>query len=302
MVIMTTVHRGFPSFERFKASILAVMLALPMPITSWAAAPIGNFDPDRDLFLAQFDSKTDADDIHSVAGVGTMLRDPRLANVNYHAVAGAYGIQEGLYIPSPQLFNLVFGERWSDAHNHRERSVKEVAQLVTDTLAAGGDIWVAEAGQSDFTADWLKEVNEMNPDAASTARVHVVQHSDWNESVTAPDKLAYVRKHADYRKIADGNATGNGTPGFRLESAELWQQALDPGAYGEFWALAKEIADAYNGKDGRYDNGAIAAGGMDFSDVAETCWIFGFTELEDARAFFEAFPGQVTGDKPPPET
>jgi hypothetical protein len=28
---------------------------------------------------------------------------------------------------------------------------------------------------------------------------------------------------------------------------------------------------------------------MDFSDVAETCWIFGFSDLEDAEAFFREF-------------
>jgi len=275
---------------RFLPSILIFMLILTTPLTVWAATPIGNFNAERDLFLAQFDSKTDADDIHSVAAVGIMLRDPRLAGVDFHAVAGAYGIQEGLYIPSPQLFNLVFGERWSDAHNNREQSVKEVARQVSATLSAGGEVWVAEAGQSDFTADWLRAVRELNPDAETNSRVHVVQHSEWNESVTSPDKLVYVQQHADYQKIPDGNAIGNGTPGFRLESAELWGQALKPGEYGEIWGLARETANTYNGVDGRYDNSAITAGGMDFSDVAETCWIFGFADLEDAAAFFEEFP------------
>ena len=67
------------------------------------------FDVERDLFLAQFDSKTDVDDVHSVAGVATMLRSPELEGVRYHAVAGAYGIQEGLYVPSPELFDRAFG-------------------------------------------------------------------------------------------------------------------------------------------------------------------------------------------------
>ena len=123
---------------------------------------IGQFNPASDLFIPQFDSKTDADDIHSVAGVGTLLRDPRMAGVNYHAVAGAYGIQEGLYIPAPQLFDLTFGDRWSDAHEHRGQALEEVSTLVRKALLEGGHVWVAEAGQSDFTADWLKRVNEMN--------------------------------------------------------------------------------------------------------------------------------------------
>ena len=28
---------------------------------------------------------------------------------------------------------------------------------------------------------------------------------------------------------------------------------------------------------------------MDFSDVSETCWIFGFAALPDAEAFFREF-------------
>ena len=266
-------------------------LFLLIPITSWAGTPLGNFNPEQDLFLPQFDSKTDVDDIHSVAGVGTLLRDPRLADVNYHAVAGAYGIQEGLYVPAPQLFNLVFGEHWSDAHQDRELSIEEVAQLVSKTLTRGGSVWVAEAGQSDFTADWLKRVNEINLPVSSKDRVHVVQHSDWNESVTSPDKLSYVKQHATYHKIPDGNFLGNGSPGFNSDSDLIWELALNSPKNGESWAMAKAIGEEYNGVDGRYENASITAGGIDFSDVSESCWIFGFAGLKDAEAFFSEFPG-----------
>jgi hypothetical protein len=53
--------------------------------------------------------------------------------------------------------------------------------------------------------------------------------------------------------------------------------------------MAIVFANRYNAQDGRYDNTAIGAGGMDFSDVAETCWIFGFAGLLDAEAFFREF-------------
>ena len=36
---------------------------------------LGRFSKEQDLFLAHFDSKTDVDDIHSVAAVATMLAD-----------------------------------------------------------------------------------------------------------------------------------------------------------------------------------------------------------------------------------
>ena len=48
---------------------------------------------------------------------------------------------------------------------------------------SGGQVWVAEAGQSDFSADWLQRVYALDLPVDVKARVHVVQHSDWNESV-----------------------------------------------------------------------------------------------------------------------
>jgi hypothetical protein len=250
---------------------------------------LGRFNPETDLFLPQFDSKTDVDDLHSIAGIATILRDPRFSDVNYHAVAGAYGIQEGLYVPSPALFDLAFGNRWSDAHNHWQQALHEVSGLVAETLSRGGHVWVAEAGQSDFTAGWLKIVRERMPSVDTQELVHVVQHSDWNESVTSPESLAYVKQHADYRKIPDGNETDNGTPGLRTESGAYWEIAVHSPQMGEVWKLAREFAMKYNGQDGRYNNTAVEVGGMDFSDVSETCWIFGLADLRDVEAFFLTF-------------
>lgn len=253
------------------------------------ADPAGRFDIENDLFLPQFDSKTDVDDLHSAAGVATLLRDTRFSAVRYHAVAGAYGTQGGLYVPAPELFELAFGENWSNAHEDRDQALETVSGLVIETLAQGGHVWVAEAGQSDFTADWLKQVRQSGMQAQTGGQVHVVQHSDWNESVTSPDKLAYVRQHTSYHRIADGNLENNGTPGLKMGSDHLWASVIQDPVVGPIWLLAKDIADRYNAAEGRYNNEAIGAGGMDFSDVSETCWIFGFGGLSDAHAFFNEF-------------
>jgi len=250
---------------------------------------IGKFNPEKDLFLPQFDSKTDVDDIHSVAAVATVLRDPRFEKVNYHAVAGAYGIQEGLYVPANELFELSFGSNWSDAHADFEQALEEVVKLAGAVLKNGGDIWIAEAGQSDFSAATVKRLMEKLPDIDMRKHIHIVQHSDWNESVTAPEKLKFVQEQTDYHKIPDGNAEGNGTPGFRSPKIIDWQSAVKDPVLLEIWTLATTIATRYNGVEDRYLNEAIEAGGLDFSDVAETCWIFGFEELVDANDFFGEF-------------
>ena len=253
------------------------------------AIPVGKFQVDSDLYLAQFDSKTDVDDIHSIAGVATMLADDRLKGVNYHAVAGAYGTQGGLYIPSNELFDAAFGNDWSDAHNNFDRAVNEVTAKVTRTLERGGNVWIAEAGQSDFTAAVVRKVKEELPNIDTAQRIHVVQHSTWNEGSTSPANLNYVRQNTAYSKIPDGNAIGNGSPGLRINNAINWKAYIKNPRLVSIWEMAIQIANTYNGTPSRYKNQFIASGGMDFSDVSETCWIFGFQSIRDVEEFFETF-------------
>jgi hypothetical protein len=250
---------------------------------------LGVFDPNKDIYLAHFDSKTDVDDIQSIAGVATMLADPRFSEVDYHAVAGAYGLQEGLYVPAEALFDLAFGEHWSDAHADFDAALNEVSGLAINTLTDGGTIWIAEAGQSDFSAALVRKIQTVLPEENLKERVHVVQHSDWNEESTTADDLAFVKESVSYHKIPDGNAVGNGSPGFRSDLAINWQDQIRSPRLAEIWTTAIGIANAYNGQDGRYLNEAIEKGGLDFSDVAETAWIFGFRDLVDANDFFEEF-------------
>jgi len=239
--------------------------------------------------LAQFDCKTDVDDLHSIAGVATILADPRFKDVKYHAVAGAYGIQEGLYVPAYKLFEAAFGDNWSDAHSDFERALKEVTLITTNTLERGGNIWIADAGQSDFSAALIRNIKFTIPKIETKSRINVVQHSDWNESVTASDNLSYVKANTSYHKIPDGNVIGNGSPGFKTDKIVSWQDYMMNPEIVKVWELAIEIANEYNGTEGRYKNPEIANGGMDFSDVSETCWIFGFESLINVEDFFQEF-------------
>jgi hypothetical protein len=252
---------------------------------------LGKFDRDKDLYLAHFDVKTDVDDVHAVAGVATMLADPRFAKIKYHAVAGTYGIQEGLYVPAEDVFDLAFGERWSDAHADLDKALEKVRSLSIETLNDGGSIWIADGGQSDFSAALIRSIKELVPESTVRERINVVQHADWNEEVTTAEDLAFVKEAASYHRIPSGNALGNGSPGFRSETPVSWQDYVSDVRLTEIWMAAIMIANTYNGADGRYLNVAIRDGGLDFSDVAETTWIFGFNDLEDATDFFEEFSG-----------
>jgi hypothetical protein len=272
------------------AALIVVLWGCESQLNSTDPEPlIGKFNVHQDLLLVQFDSKTDVDDIHSIAAVATMLQHPILAKVKYHAVAGAYGIQEGEYVPAPELFELAFADHWSDAHNDRNKALEDVLILVRASLKQGGDIWIAEAGQSDFSAMLIKALISIEPNILTEQRIHIVQHSDWNQNNTSTDALVYVKNHSDYHKIPDGNALNNGTAGYKSDNSFDWARALNNKKSGLLWQAAKKIADKYNGQDGRYNNESIAQGGFDFSDAAEITWIFAIEDALDVSGFFDQF-------------
>lgn len=249
----------------------------------------GNFNKEKDLLLVQFDCKTDVDDLHSVAALVTLLTDSKFSKIRYHAVAGTYGIQEGLYVPPNPLFELAFGDNWTDAHENFKEAVKKVTAIIKTTLANEGDIWIADAGQSDFTAALIKAIQSDLPEISISQRIHVVQHSDWNEKVTSPENLKFVKKNADYQKIPDGNVVGNGTPGFRSPEYTQWKNKIVNPKLIDIWQLAIDISNKYNGKEERYNNEAISAGGLDFSDLSEVCWILGLQDIKDTEHFFNLY-------------
>lgn len=257
----------------------------PVHQSETCAADIGEFSPSRDVFIGHFDSKPDVDDLHSIAAVGSLLKHPDFACVEAVGVAGAYGTQGGDYIASPDLFDLAFGDRWLDGHGDREATIAHQADLFVNTLTRGGDVWVMIAGQADIAADALIMAMREQPDLPYKTRLHLIQHSDWNESVTSPEKLALVQAETDYRKIPDGNFPGNGSPDFTDPDAGLWAEILADPDIGPLWTEAKRLADAHN-PTAAYVNPAVAAGGFDFSDTAELAHVFDLKDLGTVDAFF----------------
>jgi hypothetical protein len=274
----------------------AVLIAIAIIVMSFNSnaqdkitSRTASFNIEKDLLLVQFDCKTDVDDLHSAAALITLLSNSKFSTINYHAVAGTYGIQEGLYVPPNTLFQLAFDDNWTDAHENFKTAVEKVKNKAKATLVNQGDIWIAEAGQSDFTAELVKAIHTDLPAIDISKRIHVVQHSDWNEEVTAPESLEFVKKNTDYHKIPDGNVVGNGTPGFRTPEFTYWKENISNPELLKIWQLTVDIANRYNGKEERYNNEAIAAGGLDFSDLSEVCWILGIQDIKDTEQFFNLY-------------
>lgn len=250
----------------------------------------GSFDIPNDLLLLLCDFKTDVDDLQTSAAFATLLHDSQFSKINYHVVAGTYGVQKGPYVPPNLLLQRAFGDKWTDAHKNLESAVQKVKNIVKKTLANQGDIWISEAGQSDFTAKLVKAIQTDLPNISTSQRIHVVQHADWNEKVTSPESLEFVKKNTDYHKIPDGNTVGNGTPGFRNPESTHWKSVVSNPTLTDLWQLAIDISNKYNGKEGRYHNEAISAGGLDFSDLAAVCWILGLhNDIKDTKDFFNRF-------------
>ncbi|MBU2879915.1 MULTISPECIES: hypothetical protein [Aliiglaciecola] len=257
-------------------------------LLSHAANDVPQFDKTKDLLLLNFDLKTDVDDIHTIAALDLIIKAKAFENINYFAVSGTYGVQGGLYVPADSLFDLVFKNNWTDAHMQRKQALAATAQRITQTIASGGRVWVAEAGQSDFTQELLHNLAQMNKPLTKD-QIIVVQHSTWNENETSKDALAFVKAHTTYVKVPDGNVAANGSPGFNNTSFSVKKLEADNLPSSQVWKIANAISTQYNGVNERYQNDSIHYGGADFSDLVEVIWILGITEVDTVEQFFAKF-------------
>ena len=206
-------------------SILPILIQFLIGMSALDAQTTPNqFNKETDLFIAQFDSIPDPDDIMSQAAIGSLLAHSNYAGINYLGVSGAYGEQIAKspngFIDSTDLFNLGFGPqalpsdtaekraaaRWVNAHggNARYTLDKETGRYTRPkvrkdaiafaceviigrakpVLLAGGKVYVMDAGQSDLTAEWVEKLIKEEGVTNTATHVILVQHSDWNERHT----------------------------------------------------------------------------------------------------------------------
>jgi hypothetical protein len=285
---------------------------------SFAPADLSNikrssFAKHKDILVSQFDLKPDADDVHAIAALGSMLVHPDMQGVNRIAVAGSTGIQEGKYIDATELMEVAFGRKnfdWTDAQENWDASVTLVRDRVRAVLAQGGNAWIQEAGQSDFTQDWLIALIESGvQESLIKNNIIVVQHSNWNEKHTSPEALAFVKEKTTYQAITDGNKPmqiykrknrrGPFTPMYVDEDSKWLNSATsskNTKAHSRaLWQEAKNIIEKSSFK-AHYS--AIPDGGVDFSDNVELWWIFELGQKAvSVHAFWERYITDVQLDK-----
>lgn len=241
------------------------------------------FDPAADLLSLHYDHAPDRDDGQSAAADRTLLQviyGMDWIAEHVIAVSGAYGENAGRF---NRESDAVMDAAWNDSggwlagHDAREAVLAELTMRWSQTLGAGGDVWVKEGGQSDLTADVVRRIRTASPAVETTDRIHVVQHSNWNEDQTTDAALAYTKDETEYIRIRDANANLNVEGGDQA----FVRAAVDHPVFGASW----RAAFAYYDPDVR----------LDFSDTGELMHILGLGELgfDEFRARYLESEGET---------
>ena len=273
-----------------KILILALVTAIAVAGAAYATEPEEprNFDQAKDLLSLHYDHAPDKDDGHSAAADRTILESLYGRDwIKKHvvAVSGAYGKNAKTFnAKSDAVMDAAWNDcgGWLAGHTKREEVVTDLCERWSVIMGNGGDVWVKEGGQSDITADVVKQILLQNPDLDTTRRIHVVQHSNWNEKQTTDAALAYTKKHTDYIRIRDANRFLNIKGG----NKEFEEAAKHHPLFGAIWEAAFTY---YNPRDR-----------LDFSDTGELMHILGLGEIsiDDFRERFLAKTKKETPNKP----
>jgi len=222
-----------------------VTLSILVLVIGFSEAFSQTFNKSTDLLLANFDLKPVEDDIMAAAALGSILAHPDFDGVNYFAVVGTYATQDSGFISDalPDYFNTLFGAEnthWTNADADWNASVNRAKNKVLPVLNAGGKVFVQDNGQSNFAYDVLQAAMGDGVSLSTIqGNVIVVQHSTYNERKTTAYKFDWLKNNTIYKKIADGNHAGNGTPGFRTSNDSFWADGghnfinFDPRVYGD---------------------------------------------------------------------
>jgi len=224
------------------------------------------FNAEKDLLSLHYDHAPDKDDGQSAAADLTVLDSlfgKEWLGEHVVPVSGTYGKNAKSFNPkSDVVMDATWGKgNWYAAHTNKKAVVAELANRWQKTLNAGGNVWVKEGGQSDVTYEVVKILQKRMPKLDTKKRIHVVQHSNWNENQTTPAALAFTKKECNYIRIKDANRYLN----VRGGNAAFEKVATSHPKYGKAW----KAAFSYYPPKQR----------LDFSDTGELLHLLGLGEL-----------------------
>ncbi len=272
----TSTTRATTSTTRATTTTTRPTTTTTRPTTSTTRPVVNNgpFNASRDLLVLHYDHAPDRDDGHATVAAREIVHDFGISPL---VVGGTYGENRNQYDDKSEgVMDATWGSGgWLNAHTNWNGAVATEASRWESVLRAGGDVWVAEGGQSDLTADVMRRVAQSLPSVDLGSRVHVVQHSNWNQRYTTDADLDYVRNNSDYIKIADGNLA-NSTADLSGKNASFVSAARN-GRFASAWNVAFAYLDP-NHK-------------LDFSDTVEVLHIVGVgtDQVADVGDFADYF-------------
>jgi len=175
----------------------------------------------NDLLALHYDNCPDKDDGHAIPAGKSIVEKFGINNVM--VVNGTCGdsIKNRFNPDSNAVARASWGSEYLDAHGNNNNAVWDATNRWASTLSNGADVWVAEGGQSDFTADVVRRI-EANYSGINLKNIHVIQHSAgataYNEAFTNPNNLSYLRNKTSYQTIPTGNAGNNGSADLNEQS------------------------------------------------------------------------------------
>lgn len=259
---------------------------------------IVNNNSNGDLYVNHYDVAPDLDDLGAMVAAKMIFDFHNIINIS--ATIGTYGngnitangktqTNKSLYNPVGEaLFFQVFASNSFNAHNNRAGAVINSKNLWDATADSGNRIFVAEGGQSDFTADVIRV---MKP--ANRKNVTVFQHSlGYNEGNTEARNITYLKNNANYVNIPNGNIGGNGSADLAsqfgntpIQSNRDFAHMVRNSKYANLWDQVFELLDLECGGEfiQRY------ACRLDFSDAVEQLFIVGDSTIDDFNDFADKY-------------
>lgn len=253
------------------ATLSCTQSSWDQPVLKEKTLPASSLWQPGDVLALHYDVAPDLDDLHAIAA-GCNVTE--CFNINPCVVIGAVGInRQNDYTTTRENKAIAVANAAYGAGNYLntggsigsaqwDAAVASQAAKWLAAINAGNDVWLAEGGPSDFTHDVLLEL--LNLGVALTTinnRIHVVQHSTWNENETANADLSYVQNNTDYVKIDDGNNVNNTADLNDNSQLNQFRPWAENSACGAAWISALNGLDPNNK--------------LDFSDVVELLHIMG---------------------------
>lgn len=258
-------------------------------VALFADIALADYRNDVDLISLHYDHAPDRDDAHAAVAGLMVTSQLRISPI---VVSGAYGDgNRQRYNPAAEkVMSATWGNQWTNAHDDWNNSVASTASRWLSTLNQGGDIYVAEGGQSDFTSDVVRDIQGRSS-VDTTNRITVVQHSGWNENQANPADLRFVKDNTNYLRIDNGNFS-NDTANLNQRSASFVATARSS-RFSEAW----EAAFSYLNPNEK----------LDFSDTVALLHILGIDKtvvatVDDfAVRFFREPIDEINTSVPTPE-